>query len=395
MTQTLDWSGFLRALLRAEELHARLPADASPERHAELDAFLAMSIAQAYPMLLHSHPDHPDFVPYLNSYLTAQGPNPDNTYLYSAIRGDACYRISGYRGTVHTVDITQGASSGSGRSLWFEDNPGPLVGVIELDQLALEADGRFELIMSPERPVGWTGNWMPLDPRAETLIVRQVACDWENEIDARLAIERLDAPVGRARLSPGDISQRLQWLANYVYNHALFWIAFIERLDQRGVNTLQMQNMWSTNGVPTQAYYDGTWALEEHEALIIETSVPERCGYWNLQLADRLFCGIDMVNRQTSLNGFQARLDSDGRFRAVLSHRDPGVPNWLDTGGFPQGSLVGRWKDASEHPLPSVRKVAVDRVRDYLPDDTPHVTPEARDAALRRRRRAAQLRRRS
>ena len=40
-----------------------------------------------------------------------------------------------------------------------------------------------------------------------------------------------------------------------------------------------------------------------------------------------------LANRQSSLNGHQAVLDPDGVFRAVISARDPGVPNWLDTGG--------------------------------------------------------------
>ena len=31
------------------------------------------------------------------------------------------------------------------------------------------------------------------------------------------------------------------------------------------------------------------------------------------------------------------QLDSEGVFRAVISHTDPGVPNWLDTAGHTQG----------------------------------------------------------
>ena len=45
---------------------------------------------------------------------------------------------------------------------------------------------------------------------------------------------------------------------------------------------------------------------------------------------------IDYANHQSSLNGFQAVLDDDGVFRAVVSARDPGVANWLDTAGHGQ-----------------------------------------------------------
>jgi len=42
---------------------------------------------------------------------------------------------------------------------------------------------------------------------------------------------------------------------------------------------------------------------------------------------------FDYAHRQVSLNRKQTKLDSDGSFRMVIAHRDPGVPNWLDTEG--------------------------------------------------------------
>jgi hypothetical protein len=93
------------------------------------------------------------------------------------------------------------------------------------------------------------------------------------------------------------------------------------------------------------------------------------------------------------LNDVQARIDSDGRFRAVVSRRDPGVPNWLDKADYPWGIVQLRWNRASDHPDPTMKKVPFAAVRDHLPADTPVVTPEARREQLRARREAAQLRR--
>lgn len=104
--------------------------------------------------------------------------------------------------------------------------------------------------------------------------------------------------------------------------------------------------------------------------------------------------GLDWINRQTSLNGHQARLDKDGKFRAVISATDPGVPNWLYTIGYQQGTFFGRWKECSSTPTPTITKVKLAEVRNYLPADTPIVTAQARDAAIRMRRKGAQLRRR-
>ena len=36
-------------------------------------------------------------------------------------------------------------------------------------------------------------------------------------------------------------------------------------------------------------------------------------------------------------------IDADGRFTAVISHTDPGTPNWLDTEGRPFGIVFWRF----------------------------------------------------
>ena len=134
-------------------------------------------------------------------------------------------------------------------------------------------------------------------------------------------------------------------------------------------------------------------ALED-EALIVETQLPEVRPYWNIQVNDPYFNAVEFVYRQTSINGHTARIDSDGRFRAVLAHKDPGVANWLDTGGFTEGTLFGRWMQCSSQPLPSATRVKLADIRAHLPADTQWVTPAEREEALRKRRIGAQLRRR-
>ena len=142
-----------------------------------------------------------------------------------------------------------------------------------------------------------------------------------------------------------------------------------------------------------QTYMEGLFEIEEDEALIIETEIPEQVRYWSFMLADDLFASIDWVHHQSSLNAHQARLDRDGRFRGVIALRDPGVPNWLDTGGSLSGAVQGRWNHASSAPHPSMKRVRLKDVRDHLPPDTPVTTPEERAATLRARRLGAQMRR--
>jgi hypothetical protein len=78
----------------------------------------------------------------------------------------------------------------------------------------------------------------------------------------------------------------------------------------------------------------------------------------------------------------------------VLSPDDPGIHNWLDTGGNLFGSLVGRWYRCSAHPTPTVTKIRLQDLAQHLPRSTARMTREQREAQLRIRRIGAQLRRR-
>jgi hypothetical protein len=53
---------------------------------------------------------------------------------------------------------------------------------------------------------------------------------------------------------------------------------------------------------------------------------------------------------RVSLNRKQMRLGEDGSYRIVIAHRDPGVPNWLDTEGRPFGTAFWRFQLPAEQP---------------------------------------------
>jgi hypothetical protein len=78
--------------------------------------------------------------------------------------------------------------------------------------------------------------------------------------------------------------------------------------------------------------------------------------------------------------------------RIVISARDPGIPNWLDTAGYAQGLVQGRWAECDSPPVPSVRKLALAELRKFLPADTPTVSHEERERIIRERRAAMQQR---
>ena len=131
--------------------------------------------------------------------------------------------------------------------------------------------------------------------------------------------------------------------------------------------------------------------LAADEALYIESSVPE-ARYWGLQLAtNSWFEQVDPIHRISSINQKQAHVDADGRIRLVIAHDDPGVPNWLDTGGHHDGLCTFRWFWPKSDPTPSTRLVKLSEVAGLMPADSPPVDAAARAAEIRERKRAPHL----
>ena len=97
----------------------------------------------------------------------------------------------------------------------------------------------------------------------------------------------------------------------------------------------------------------GSWKLAPDEALIIEVTPPEGL-YWSYSLGNIWWETIDYGNRQSSLNGFQAVVDDDGKVRVVVAHqRSRASP----TGSTPPGTAKGRSScDASARRPPRCRR---------------------------------------
>lgn len=383
------WRDLLDRLAPADELLALLERPDDPALGQEATRLLMLSLSAGY-LTAFADPDLPDFVPAVNAIHNASSTNPDFVYATATIDGAGSYRISGERGDGLFVllDVVAGG-------LGVMDRLGPSLGAIDLDTLAIGPDGAFDLLLSAERPADWAGDWRPLDPAARTLTLRQASYYWGEGRNGRFAIERVDRPIAPRRRTPAEVAERLVALAEFPRRYAGLWLGFLEAQRAKGLwNRLECDDWAGRGGVEGQYYHQGLFRLGEGEALILESELPGQVRYWNVQLSDPVWNTIDWVNRQGSLNGGQARIDGDGRFRAVVAVDDPGVPNWLDPGGWREGAIMLRWTEASSNPEPRLSVVSAGAVRDHLPPDTPVVTAAERQESLRRRRRGAQLRRR-
>jgi hypothetical protein len=374
------------------------------EYRADVYRQIMMQFSYGYFVYFHADAEHPDWAPLWNPVYTLQ-PNPDDIYLQCPIDSAYHYRVSGNRGTSKMLVFdTQLSQSGmpwenrlTGES-WdtlegIVSASGEFYHDIDDDDMQIEANGDFELLISEKRPSGHTGNWLQIEPGARVLMTRCRSYDWEHEIDPVMSIECLNPTGLKKRLSPEEILERIDHMAWMPVRVTRLFYEQQNRVKANvGVNVFEPVRY--RGALSKQVYLPAVFELEDDEALIVETDLPKTRRYWNFQLNDPYFNAVEYVYRLSSTNGHYAKVSSDGRFRAVISLEDPGVPNWLDPAGFKQGTIYGRWYECDSEPTPTIRRVKFAELRDHLPPDTPTLTPEERAEELRRRVRGCQRRRR-
>ena len=331
----------------------------------------------------------PDF-PYfreINTRTKSGMDNPDQRYLIATLDGDAAYRVWGTRGTSRRLDIT----------LYGEDDLSPSISTLDTEALEVKADGGFEVwIGGEERP----SNWLASRSGVVRLLVRQIHSDWPNEGPGDIHIDRIDA--GRPRVpefGPAILAARLDAAREKFAVSVRRWPEYSRTRLQKLLPANRLsppRDTGETGGLAGRLLVAGHFDLEEDEALII-TTWPSGAAYQGIQLGHHWFASLDYANRQSSLTTDQAAQSSDGAYRFVISARDPGYANWLDPGGFTQGTLMLRYDGLTDPDLPSeqhpvARLVQFTELADALPADDRRVTPEERAAAIARRRQHVQRR---
>jgi hypothetical protein len=334
--------------------------------------------------------DYPVFRPGNGFVFNFGQPNADTIYRLAKITPGGVYRLRGYRGTLRIAIIAQRGpfpcEPGGERS---REQPGASLDHHDINALPVDERGWFDVILSPTRPVGHAGPWWQLKPDTNKLWLRGVMADWKNEKVPTIAIERLDIlPGGRPRPTAEYLEDKLRWLGEAVTFYAGVEMAHIENMRKKGFinDKLTYYDTTEVVGLEGQFYFECAYELADNEALIVEAKVPPVVEYWSAMLTDEVFETTDWHNNHSSLNDTQARVDGDGVVRFIISAKDPGVPNWLDTVGHRSGQFQGRWFRSQRATLPTAKKVSLAEVRRHLPADTPTVTPGERDRVLRERR---------
>lgn len=378
------WREFCRSLEAAGEHllafptgETEVPGQLRSEGFQYLLGLVNSGILQALQL---ADPDQPRLVRNPDSETKWGAENVDNQYLWCRVRSDAAYRIEGNRSTTFEALLeTKDGYMQLGDDQVFE--------TLLLSELQTESNGDFEILLSAERPAGHAGNWMPLAPEARYFTVRQYFVDWAQERPAHFEIYRIGGEgVPSPPITPARMAGLLDEAGLWTLQTTKFWMEWVDQLRRDHVKGELREPRPFVGGAAGIVYGNDWWSLEPDEVMIVETELPD-ARYWQVQLCDVWFRTMDYVTRQTGLNAAQARVDSDGKLRLVVAHRDPGVQNWLDTSGHPEGMIQYRWIWTQSRPHPRVEVVPFSKLRDALPAETPAYSVDARRAALEVRHR--------
>ena len=449
------WDGMIRELERARDAidqEALMPAPANERNLAEGYRYLMGYLHSAIERAFHEDVRAPVFRHAIQLVNKATIDNSDAIYFMCAIDGRRTYRLrgkaadcghwwgrdpaeSGEKAPQYLIfEATDGCIAGDSGSL-EEMRPGVKVQTGRLDSSLIEvgADGQFEILLAPEKPAGFQGNFIetfrrmsrpnPADPDASLdryacyLSGRQLFYDWEREVPIFFEIEEVgggtdDVCVSNA-YSPEQAACELRRTGELVRGQMHFWNQFytvlLETYGKRDgsdgepfmprnkFNKPNAASHETGGGQSTNIYAGGVYELSTDEALIVESRVRIPPEYIGFHLSNLWGESHDFANHQSSLNGFQAQTDDDGVLRWVIAHRDPKISNWVDTTLHPEGFMALRWAYSAtppkeEWPAVSARKVSFDEIRSHLPAATRTVSPEERRNQIAVRRRHVQRR---
>jgi len=305
------------------------------------------------------------------------GDNPDNCYRLAGIAHGTAYRITGriFDQKPANISFTLTANYGTSRTIY----------TLEDHDMVFNENGEF-VITIDDQPANGRVNHLTTTPEVKFLFVRDSMMDWAAETPLQLEIERL----GAAKAAPISLDEMAARAAFRMADdfHLYFWF----------------QNVWSgiapntiipptTNrgggGLVTQALSLGNFELDEDNVAILEYN-PAGAGYVGVQLTEWLYRSLDYHRRQSSLTATQSSVDSDGLVRVVVARQDPGVANWLDTGGVQKVFTILRWQALAEEPAngspaAALKMSTYSQLMKDLPADTVWVDADQRKARLEKR----------
>ena len=338
--------------------------------------------------------------------------NPDTIYRFIPVNKTSEYVLTGrlYEGIPAdtTFSVLEGTS-------------GKTSSILTLADLDVSADGSFVITVSGNAATPGQTNHLQLTSSSTLIAARNTLGDWVAEEPMQLEVHRVSGPPNSLFAQLGGFvllgslvndNPLLASLASIIPPLPIAEAPFVRGtltallMVVRGVNqeakymalattdpdtgqlrapNVMTQPASNAEFLANQLQSNGYFQLADDQALVL-TIDPASAGFFNVPVYNDWTITDDYWNQQTSLNNEQAVANPDGSYTLVVSPTDPGVANWVSTGGLNQGIISMRFQNVAEPeqdaPTVGSEVVPIDQLATVLPATTVYVTPEQRAAQL-------------
>ena len=342
--------------------------------------------------------------------------NPDTIYRFIAVNKTSEYVLTGR--------IYDGIPADTTFSV-LEGTAGTTSTILSLSDLDINDDGSFVITVSGDPAAPGQTNHLQLTSRSTLIAARNTLGDWNVEDPMELAVQRVAGPRNSLFAQLGGFV-----LLGGLVNDSPFLTSLVSLIPPLGIaewrpvrgtlaallllvrganeqakymalattdpdtGELRQPNVMTQPAsnaefLANQLQSNGYFQLADDEALVL-TIDPGNAGFFTVPVYNDWTITDDYWNEQTSLNDDQSIDNADGTYTMVVSVADPGVANWVSTGGLNQGIISMRFQnlDPQSPAVPSVQSVVVklEDLEDELPAGTVFVTPQERAAQLAERK---------
>ena len=340
-TSVQAWEAFCDQLKLAGAVLARESTPDDELTQAEGLRKLVRTIRMGFEASLeYGNTDFPEVYQVLTPTTLGEGETADAHYHQAMIDGSKTYRLHGQRGEAPYMELTVYAGK-----IGLDSSSAQIATMTEVD-LQVEADGSYELMLSPDPQ---PGNWLRTTPETSVLFIRQYAHDWSQTRDASFNIEQVGATGDRPLLTVEEVSRALSRTATYVGRSAGTWAAIVDQRRAAAPNrffVFELEKKDDDEEAPEMPsghrFSSGYFRLAQDEALLVSFK-PAEVPYWGLDTTNYWFEALSYAERRSHHNNRTVRYEPDGSVRIVIAPKDPGVTNWIDTRGHLEGPMLFRW----------------------------------------------------
>ena len=302
-------------------------------------------------------PAAPQLTDWMSGHRKAMGDSPDAIYHTAEILPQYSYEISGTRNDAEYLGVMVYGRQVNG---WNKAGANLSGAGITYDE-----QGRFRILISRTRPSDSTANWLAMDGKSHTVMIRQYFHDRPSKTPAILSIRNIDPPAHTPDTDV-QIAARLR-AANTFFVEAASGVIALNDMLSSAPNNPDPPRTYNPDfgGIfyPTDDnQYSGTWLqIEKDQALIVEGPAPD-VDYWSVSLQNRWLQSLDYKHRNVSLTNHEITV-KNGRYKIIIAHQDPNTgDDWLDMSGHTTGLLGIRYQLAGNVERPDIRLVRFDEL---------------------------------